>query len=62
MSGVPFSWMWGDPAEVMDRLRPLKAQLALAEKEQKERDRIRKARRIRKLVKAAKARELRGQG
>lgn len=25
MSGVPFSWMWGDPAEVMDRLRPLKA-------------------------------------
>lgn len=62
MSGVPFSWMWGDPAEVMDRLRPLKAQLEKAAKEQKERDRIRKARRIRKLVKAAKARELRGQG
>ena len=62
MSWVPFSWMWGDPAEVMDRLRPMKQRLEVAEKEQKERDRRRKARRIRKLVKAAKARELMGQG
>lgn len=62
MSAAPFSWMWKDPAEVMDRLRPMKERMAAAEKEIKERDRIRKARRIRKLVKAAKARELRGQG
>lgn len=39
----------------------MKARMEAAEKEIKERDRIRKARRIRKLVKAAKARELKGQ-
>ena len=61
MSAAPFSCMWKDPAEVMDRLRPMKARMEAAEKEIKERDRIRKARRIRKLVKAAKARELKGQ-
>lgn len=61
MSAAPFSWMWKDPAEVLDRLRPMKARMEAAEKEIKERDRIRKARRIRKLVKAAKARELKGQ-
>ena len=61
MSSVPFSWMWGDPAEVVDRLRILKDRLEKAEKEQLERDRRRKARKIRKLVKAAKARVLKGQ-
>lgn len=61
MSSVPFSWMWGDPAEVVDRMRALKDRLAKAEKEQQERDRRRKARKIRKLVKLAKARALKGQ-
>ena len=61
MSSVPFSWMWRDPAEVLDRLRPMQARLAIAEREQKERDRRRKARRIRKLVRLAKARMLKGQ-
>jgi hypothetical protein len=61
MSSVPFSWMWRDPAEVLDRLRPMRARMAVAEKELKERERRRKARRIRKLVKLAKARMLKGQ-
>lgn len=61
MSSVPFSWMWGDPAEILDRLRPMKARMAVAEKEMKERERRIKARRIRKLVKLAKARMLKGQ-
>lgn len=60
MSWPPFSWMWGDPAAVMDQYRALQDQLAKAEKEQKERDRRRKARRIRKLVKMAKSGKLKG--
>ena len=43
MSSVPFSWMWRDPAEVLDRLRPMRARMAIAEKELKERERRRKA-------------------
>lgn len=61
MSSVPFSLMWGDPAEVLDRMRALKDRLEKAEKEQHERDRRRKARKIRNLVKLAKARALKGQ-
>lgn len=58
---VPFSWMWGDPAESFDRMRSLRARLEVAEREQKEHDRRRKARRIKKLVKQAMGRQLKGQ-
>ena len=61
MAAVPFSWMWRDPAEVIERLQPLQARMAIADKEMKERERRTKARRIRKLVKQAKARMLKGQ-
>jgi hypothetical protein len=62
MSVVPFSWLWQDPAETLDRLRVVRARLEKADKALREQDRRRKARRIRKLVKAAKARQLKGQG
>lgn len=58
---VPFSWMWGDPANVVDRLRPMQDRMAAAEKEIKERELRNKKRRIRKLVKLAKGRMLKGQ-
>lgn len=61
MSGAPFKWMWGDPADVMDRLRPLRERLAQEEALRKEIRRRKKARRIRHLVKLAMARELKGQ-
>lgn len=61
MSVVPFSWMWGDPAESVDRLRGMQERMAKAEQDMKERERRRKARRIRKLVKAAKAGKGKGQ-
>lgn len=61
MAAAPFSWMWRDPATCCDRLRSLHDRVEAAEKELKERDRIRKARRIRQLTKAAKARQLKGQ-
>lgn len=61
MTAVPFSWMWGDPAENVDRIRDMRTRMEAAEKEQKERDRIRKRRKIRKLVKLAKAMALKGQ-
>lgn len=61
MSNAPFSWMWGDPAKTVDRIRDMRARLEKAEKEQKERDRRKKARRIRDLVKLAKAGKLKGQ-
>jgi hypothetical protein len=59
---VPFSWMWGDPAESLDRLRSVRERMAKADKEFQERERKRKARRIRELVKQAKQRQLKGQG
>lgn len=59
MSSVPFSWMWRDPAEVLDRLRPMRARMAVAEKELKSAS-VAARRRIRKLVKLAKARMLKG--
>lgn len=52
-----FSWQYGDPAEVVDRLRELRQ----VDSEFRERERKRKARRIRALVKKAKARQLKGQ-
>jgi hypothetical protein len=54
---LAFSWMYGDPSIVVDRLRGLRER----DKEFKERERKRKARNIRKLVKMAKARQLKGQ-
>jgi hypothetical protein len=60
VTGVPFSWMWGDPALVVDRKRALDARMAAAEKEIRERHRIRQARKWRKLVRLAKAGKLKG--
>lgn len=62
MSAVPFAWLWHDPAETLDRLRVVRARLEKADQALREQERRRKARRIRKLVKAAKARQLKGQG
>lgn len=55
MSKVPFSWMYGDPAESLDRIREIRKDIERTEKLIKERTRIKKSRRIRKLVKLAKA-------
>lgn len=55
MAGVPFSWMWRDPAEIADRLIGQSDRLAKAEALEKERHRIRQARKWRRLVKAAMA-------
>lgn len=60
MSKVPFSWMYGDPAESLDRIREMRKDMEQAEKQIKERERIKKSRRIRKLVKLAKAGKLKG--
>lgn len=58
MSLPPFSWMWRDPAEVAERMEEeVKPQLEKG----LERERRNKQRRIRRLVKAAKARQLKGQ-
>jgi hypothetical protein len=61
LSAPPFAWLWGDPADTLDRLRVTRERFAKADKEYQERERKRKARKIRKLVKAAKNRELKGQ-
>lgn len=61
MSGVPFSWMYQDPALIADRLISQTQRLAKAEAIEKERHRIRQARKWRKLVKLAKAGKLKGQ-
>lgn len=61
MASVPFSWMWRDPAESIDRLREMRDRMEAAEKEMKARALIRKRRKVRKLLKAAKARQLKGQ-
>lgn len=60
MTGVPFSWMYRDPAEVVDRLRSMRVRMAVEEQRLREQARRRKARRIRKLTKAAKAGLLKG--
>ena len=58
---LPFSWLWGDPAENLDRLRVVRARLEKEDKAFREREIRRNQRRIRKLVKEAKARQLKGQ-
>lgn len=54
------AWMYADPAEIGDRMIALRERLAIAEQEQRDRDRRRKARKIRKLVKLAKAGAFKG--
>lgn len=61
MSLPPFGWLWGDPAESVDRLRDLRQRLEAAEKEQRARELRANRRKIRKLLKAAKRRALKGQ-
>ena len=58
---VPFAWLWGDPAESLDRLRAMKMRMEKEEQAFKERERKRKARRIRQVVKLAMSRQLKGQ-
>lgn len=58
---LPFSWLWGDPADSLDRLRAVRERLAKSDKEYREREIKRRQRKIRALVKAAKARQLKGQ-
>lgn len=60
MTGVPFGWMYQDPALIVDRLRSLRARMAVEEKRLKEQERRRKARRIRKLTKLAMAGAFKG--
>lgn len=61
MSGLLFSWMWGDPALTLDRKRAMDGRMADAERLEKERHKIRQSRKWKKLVKLAKARKLKGQ-
>jgi hypothetical protein len=61
VSAPPFSWLWGDPAATLDRLRVTRERMEKSDKEYQERERRRKARKWRKLLKAAKNRELKGQ-
>ncbi|MRR37875.1 hypothetical protein EG829_25150 [bacterium] len=61
MSSLPFSWMWKDPAETVDRIRTMRADMEREEKRLNEQETRRKARRIRKLTKLAKAGKLKGQ-
>lgn len=62
MTGVPFGWMYQDPALIIDRLRDMRTRMAAEELRLKEQERRRKARRIRTLVKLAKAGKLKGVG
>lgn len=62
MTGVPFGWMYQDPALIIDRLRSLRVRMEAEERRLREQDRRRKARRIRMLTKLAKAGELKGVG
>lgn len=55
---LPFSWMWRDPAEVVERVEE---EIAPLLKRGEERELRNKRRRIRRLVKTAKARQLKGQ-
>lgn len=57
MMALPFAWMYRDPAEVHERMEALRPMLKRGE----EIELRNKRRRIRKLVKAAKARQLKGQ-
>jgi hypothetical protein len=55
---LPFSWMYGDPAAVCERMQEEIAPLIKRGEELELRN---KRRRIRRLVKQAKARQLKGQ-
>jgi len=55
---LPFSWMWRDPAEVVERVEE---EIAPLLRRGEERELRNKRRRIRRLVKLAKARQLKGQ-
>lgn len=55
---LPFSWMYRDPAEVVERMEEEIAPLIKRGEELELRN---KRRRIRRLVKMAKARQLKGQ-
>jgi hypothetical protein len=55
---LPFSWMYGDPAEVVERLQ---TEIAPQLKRAEDLELRNKRRRIRRLVKLAKARKLKGQ-
>ena len=55
---LPFSWMYGDPASVCERMQEEIAPLIKRGEELELRN---KRRRIRRLVKQAKARQLKGQ-
>ena len=61
MSLPPFSWMFKDPAEIVDDIRDIRKRLDAAEKERKARELKANRRKIRKLLKAAQRRELKGQ-
>lgn len=58
MTVLPFSWMWRDPAEVVERKEE---EIDPLLEEGRKRELRNKRRRIRQLVKAAKARKLKGQ-
>lgn len=58
MAWPPFAWMWRDPAEVHERMQE---EIAPLIKRGEEIERRNNRRRIRRLVKAAKARQLKGQ-
>lgn len=55
---LPFSWMYGDPANVAERMQ---SEIAPLIKRGEELELRNKRRRIRRLVKMAKARQLKGQ-
>lgn len=55
---LPFSWMYGDPAMVAERMQ---SEIAPLIKRGEELELRNKRRRIRRLVKQAKARQLKGQ-
>lgn len=57
-----YNWLWGDPAEILDRKRAMQARADEAERTKKERLRLKKSRRIKQLLKKAKNRQLKGQG
>jgi len=58
MMALPFAWMYRDPAEVAERMEE---EIHPRLKAGAERELRNKRRRIRALVKAAKARQLKGQ-
>lgn len=61
MSGVPFSWLWGDPAENLDRLRAVRSRMEKEDAEFQKRERKRKKKRIKELTRQAMNRQLKGQ-